>query len=294
MKRRASKRRLELRKQEQKVGLLFISPWIVGVLVFLLFPLIRTMYFSFNNVQYSAERGYIYNWVGWENYRRILTIDVDFVLELQNFIVRIITYVPVIIALSIVIAVLLNAKVKGTNLFRLIFFLPVIILNGQLLDNLKNNGEMSLEVGGLIFRMVSILVPPLFLDAILLLFQTIQEILWFSGVPILIFLAALQKVDRHIYEAAEIDGASVWNIFWKITLPALYPLVGVSIVFLVVYLANFDGNAINGIIQAARTNPARREGYASALSILYAVIQTILILVLYRIFHRQKKDVKTA
>ena len=83
------------KKREMYSGLIFIFPWIIGVLTFIAYPLFRTIYFSFNNVQYSGELGFIYNWVGFENYHRILRIDVDFILEIQNFIIKTITFVPV-------------------------------------------------------------------------------------------------------------------------------------------------------------------------------------------------------
>lgn len=277
-------------KQRRAItGLLFISPWIIGLLTFVAYPLIRTIYASFYNVRYSGERGYIYTLVGLDNYKRILFIDADFVVELQNFVVRILVYVPVVIALSIIIALLLNSKLKGTAIFRLIFFLPIIILNGELMENMSNYGGMDLEVGGLIISVISKITPESMIQVITLLFDTISELLWYCGLPILIFLAALQKIDKSLYEAAQIDGASPWNIFWKITLPVVYPLVSVTIVYVVVFLANFDINPINNIITESRTNPSRREGYASALAVLYAFAQTVLIIVLYFITRRKEK-----
>ncbi len=282
-------KKLSNKKRNALTGLIFISPWIFGFLVFVAFPFFRTIFFSFNIVKYSAELGFIYEYVGLENYKRILTIDVDFVYELQNFVIRIITYVPVIIALSIIIAILLNSKIKGTAFFRLIFFLPIIILNGDLMKNMSDYGGMNLEVSGLILTILQKILPMSIIPAFVLLFDTISEILWYCGVPILIFLAALQKIDRSLYEAAQIDGASHWNIFWKITLPVVYPLISVTIVYVVVFLANFDANPINGIIRDARDDPSRRAGYASALAIIYAIAQTFLITGLYFLTRRKEK-----
>ena len=98
---------------------------------------------------------------------------------------------------------------------------------------------------------------------------------------IVIFLAMLQKIDRSLYEAASIDGANAWSIFWKITLPIIRPAITVSIIFIVVFLANFDGNPINGIILAARSEGSRREGYASAMALIYSFVQIVVITILY-------------
>lgn len=84
-----------------------------------------------------------------------------------------------------------------------------------------------------------------------------------------------------MYEAASIDGASPWTSFWKITLPTIYPLVSICVIYLVVFLANFDLNPINTIIMESKFDGSRREGYASALSLLYSLVQIALILILY-------------
>lgn len=283
---------LNIARKEAITGLLFILPWFIGVLLFVGIPLVRTIYFSFNNVRYSGELGYLYEWIGFENYERILRVDVDFIYEVQNFVVRVFTFVPAIIAISVFIAVLLNSKIKGIAIFRLIFFLPVIVFSGSLLTNLTNNQGFNLEVSGFAYQVIQTVVPNVIESAILLLFRTVTEVLWYCGIPIIIFLAALQKVDHSIYEAAQIDGASAWNIFWKITLPVIFPLVGIVIVFIVVFMGNFDANPILAIIRDSRVNPARREGYASALAILYALLQTTLIVILFKIFNRKEKVVK--
>ncbi|ERJ13061.1 carbohydrate ABC transporter permease [Haloplasma contractile] len=270
-------------------GLLFVSPWIIGFLIFVAYPLFRTVFFSFKNVLWSAETGYTYEHVGFDNYKRILTENIEFSVAAQDFAVEVLIYVPVIIALSIIIAMLLNTKLKGTTLFRLIFFLPIIILNGELMENMNDYGGLSLDVNGLIIGIVHKIAPESMVDIIIFLFDTVLEILWYCGLPILIFLAALQKIDKSLYEAAQIDGASGWNIFWKITLPTIYPLISVTIVYIVVFLANFDANPINDIIREARFDASKREGYASAQALLYALIQTILIVFLYLLTKRREK-----
>jgi len=283
------KKRLSNKSKRSLTGLAFISPGFIGFSVFVAYPLIRTLYFSFNNVQYSAKKGYIYKSVGWKNYQRILFVEFDFMVAIQDFIIQTILYVPVIIALSIIIAILLNNKLKGTTIFRLIFFLPIIILNGKFMENLVTYGGLSFDSSGLIYQVINKVAPDILVSAIVYLFDTVLEILWYCGIPILIFLSALQKMDRSIREAAEIDGASPWNFFWKITLPTIYPLVGVAVVFVVVFLGNWDLNPINKIISDSQYNASRREGYASALAILYAVVQTMLITFLYLITRTREK-----
>jgi ABC-type sugar transport system permease subunit len=267
-------------KKRATAGHMFVLPWTIGFLGLVVYPFGRIVYMSFNNV-FSQQQDYVYNFVGWENYRRILMDDIDFVLEVQNFVVRVLLYTPVIITLAIIIALLLNQDIKGKGIFRMIFFLPIIILNGALLENMSNYGGTDIQISFFILDVITTVVPRFAVALFIEMFGYIVEILWYTGVPILIFLAMLQKIDRSLYEAASIDGANAWSIFWKVTLPIIRPAITVSIIFIVVFLANFDGNPINGIIDAARSRGDRREGYASALAILYSIVQILVISILY-------------
>ena len=107
-------------------GYLFISPWIIGFLALVLYPFGKVVFMSFNIVN-QFQTDYTYKWVGFQNFDRVLFIDIDFVIELQNFIVRVLLYSPVIIALSIIIAMLLNQDVKGKGLFRMVFCMPASV-----------------------------------------------------------------------------------------------------------------------------------------------------------------------
>jgi ABC-type sugar transport system permease subunit len=268
---------LKKSKQTQKrkkaiTGLLFVSPWIIGFLIFFAYPLLQAIYMSFNSV-FASARGFNFQMVGFENYYRILREDVDFLVQAQNFTVSTLINVPVIISISIVIATLLNQKLKATSLFRLIYFIPIIVLNAEIMEILTSNGATQVHSRGFLLMLISMYAPEQVGELLIELFIRIQEILWYSGVPILIFLAALQKCDKSIYEAASIDGASRWESFWKITLPTIFPMITVAIIYLVVFLSNFGMNEINDIILGARARTDRGYGYASALSVLYTILQ---------------------
>lgn len=285
------KRSVTLEKRQAYTGYLFMIPWIVGFFGLFLYPLVRTIYMSLNVVMSSVD-GYVFRWEGLGNYKRILTEDIDFVLAAQNYFVRVLVYTPVIISLAIIIAMLLNQNIKGKGIFRMIFFLPIIILNGELLANISNYGGMDIHMNAFVLDMIYTIVPASAFDIVLNLFSYIIEILWYTGVPILIFLAMLQKVDKSLYEAAAIDGANGWSIFWKITLPTLRSAITVAIIFIVVFLANFDGNPVNDIIITSMNAGNRSEGYASAISIIYSFLQLFVIgiLLLFSI-EREKKRV---
>ena len=277
---------LTMAQKKAFTGYMYMMPWIVGFLGLVVYPFARIVYMSFNNV-FQYQTTYEFEWVGWNNYARILTEDIDFIIEVQNFVVRVLLYTPVIITLAIIIALLLNQDIKGKGFFRMIFFLPIIILNGELLENMSNYGGTDIRLSFFIIDIITTIIPPFAVNLFVEMFGYIVEILWYTGVPILIFLAMLQKIDRSLFEAASIDGANAWSIFWKITLPIIRPAITVSIIFIVVFLANFDGNPINGIILTSRSEGSRREGYASAMALIYSFVQIAVISILYFIA-RQK------
>ena len=285
-----NRKKLSMEKKKALTGYGFISPFIVGFFALVLYPFGRVVYMSFSNViQYQQD--FTYEWIGFENFRRILRVDIDFVLEVQNFLVRVLLYTPVIITLAVIISMLLNQKIKGKGFFRMIFFLPIIILNGELLANMSEYGGMDITLSFFVIDIITTIVPAFAVDLFVELFGIIIEILWYTGVPILIFLAMLQKVDKSLYEAASIDGANAWSIFWKITLPIISPAISVSIIFIVVFLGNFDGNPINSLITDARVRFDRREGYASAMALLYSFIQVFVIGFLLLVSSRSARDV---
>jgi ABC-type sugar transport system permease subunit len=285
--------RLSMKQKKAFTGILFISPWIIGFLAFVAYPLYRTIYMSFHNVMYGNKTGWQYKWVGLENYKRILFEDIDFIVAAQNFFVSTIIYVPVIIALSIIISMLLNQNIKGKSFFRLLFFLPIIILNGELMENMTSLGGMSFSTNQILLDAILMIIPSQSLVMLIVsIFELIVQLLWYSAVPVLIFLAALQKIGKDMYEAASIDGASAWVSFWKITLPTIYPLVSICVVFVVVFLANFETNPINGIILESKYDGSRRDGYASAISLLYTIVQVVLISVLYFMTRSRKPKMR--
>lgn len=161
------------------------------------------------------------------------------------------------------------------------------------MENMSTYGGMSFSSNPLILDAISIVIPSASLVKLIVsTFELIVQLLWYSAVPVLIFLASLQKISKDMYEAASIDGASKWVAFWKITLPTIYPLVSLCVVFLVVFLANFDTNPINGIILESKYDGSRRDGYASALSILYTFVQIALIGILYFGTRSKKKEAR--
>lgn len=264
-----------MKKRIKKIspGLLFIAPWLIGFLVLVLWPLMQSFFFSLNNVRIRPT-GRAFKFIGFNNYRDIFLKDMFFVQELFGFLMSTLLQVPVIVVFSLILAMLLNQDIKFKGLFRTIFFLPVIISSGPVMAQLIEQGATSIPIVDttVIAAAISNVMPSWMATPFIGLFSQIIIILWYSGVQILIFLAGLQKIDRSLYEAAKIDGASSWECFWKITLPTLKPLILLNTVYTLVTLANSGENSIINLIYINMFSATRGYGFASAMAWMYAFV----------------------
>ncbi|WP_416729681.1 carbohydrate ABC transporter permease [Fictibacillus sp. JL2B1089] len=254
-------------------GLLFVSPWIIGFLVFTAFPLLYSLFLSFQEVKITTN-GIKTNFVSFGNYEYAFSVDGTFVDRVLKYLEEMVISVPIIIVFSLIIALLLNQKIKFRGLFRTIFFLPVIIASGPVIKELIDQGITtipSIEQYA-IYQALNDNPDGFFNGILLYLIKNLIVILWYSGVQILIFLAALQKMDKQIFEAAKIDGASNWEFFWKITLPSLKPMIIVNLIYTIVTYSVFSLNPIIEHIQKNMFKVDTGYGYASALSWIYFLI----------------------
>jgi len=266
------------RLREALTGLSFIAIWIVGFLVFTCYPLIRTLWFSFNEVRVTAD-GIRTTYVGWRNYNNAIFLDVQFGDTIVNYLVETAVIVPVIVVFALIVALLLNVKLYGRGVFRTIYFLPVIITSGPVIQQLTDQGATMLPGINDMIELSTLhdSLPEVLADLITYLLGSFITILWFSGVQMLIFLAGLQKLDASMYEAASIDGASRWESFWKLTLPAINPMIVVSVVYTVVMQSVFSLNPVIKLIQGAMYDPAQGMGYSAALAWIYFLAMLVLL-----------------
>lgn len=268
-----------LKSREAMMGYLFILPWLIGVIIFVLRPLGQSFMFALSKVK-MTPKGRISTFIGIQNFTQILQEDETFPTELWEYLIKTIIAVPVIVVFALIIALLLNSKIKGKGFFRLVFFLPVIIASGPVMTQLVDQGAGSIPSlnTSMIASALSFL-PAILVEAIVDVFQNIVLYLWYSGVQILIFLAGVQKIDNSLYEAAKMDGGSTWVCFWKITLPTIKPMILLNAVYTVVFLSNNEQNNIINTIKDAMfgTTGSKGYGYASAMAWLYSLIVIILV-----------------
>ena len=279
------------KKRQMLYGYGFIGIWLIGFILLTLIPLIRSIIFSLSDVSITGNEGIVTYPVGFDNFINILTTDVTFIDSILSFLSEMILYVPVILILSMMIAIMLNQKIKFRALFRGIFFLPVIIVSGPVINELLNQGAGSvplIEQYGMLETIGEIL-PSFLAQPLQSLLSEMIMVLWFSGVQIVLFLAGLQKMSTEVYEAAQIDGASPWETFWKITLPSLRNIMVVAAIYTVVMLSTFSNNEVLGLIRQMMFASNGGYGYASAMSWLYFILISIILVIVVLIIAPKEK-----
>ena len=281
-------------------GYFFIFPWMVGICIFFLSGVANSLLYSFYNLKLDnglqllpltgedALGNTVYTPMA--NYISVFNKELNYPVTLANFAVSLILQLPVIIAFSLIIALMLNGKIKGRGVFRTIFFLPVIIATGPVMAQLTAQGVSSVPmVSQNVITSVLADMPEFIATPISDLFSQLILILWNSGIQILIFLAGLQKVPRTLYEAAKIDGASGWESFWKITLPTVKPLILLNAIYTVVTLATGGSNEIIELIYNATYTATQGYSYAMAMSWIYTLVVAVILVIVFLLF-REKSD----
>lgn len=293
-----SKKKLSNRTREYIAGFLFISPWIIGFAIFGIFPILYSLFLSFNKVTMTAH-GVETIFVGFENFQHALTTDIRMMNELTKFLKESLVMVFVINVFAVLFAVILNGKIKGRGIFRVIFFLPVIVVSGPVMGELLDKGVITMpNIGN--FGVISVIGATFgssIQEFIVNTFSQLIYMFWFSGVQLIVYLTMLQKMDKSMYEAANIDGASTWESFWKITLPGLKPAILINLVYTFILLATFDNNGVISLIKATMFDEKTGFGFATSLAWIYFIVLLVIVgiicLLMYgKFFNREKKYVK--
>ena len=208
-------------KRNQVMGLLFISPWLIGFFFFALFPLVASLYYSMTNYDFIREPQFI----GLANYVRLFTIDPDFWTVMYNTIYYVGFGVPLGIAVAFMIANLLNSDIKGRTLFRSVIYIPSIV--PAVCTAMVWLFILNVQYGAIngILKTIGWPTIPFLSSPELAKPSLIMIYIWAQGTAVVIFLAALQDVPRSLYDAALVDGANAWNRFWNVTVPMCTPVI---------------------------------------------------------------------
>lgn len=296
------KRGLSMRKKEMINGLLFITPWLIGFLVFFAYNFAQAIHFSLSNVVIIPEGGFYLEWMGLSNFKYAFlshaTFNRQLVTSLQNTLID----VPMITFFSLFMALLLNRKFALRGLVRAIFFLPVILATSsvtQALDavlrmmmngvsNISQEFMQSQSMSGInptaiAMTLANFGIPLQVITYIITAANRIYTTITASGVQILIFLAALQAIPSSLYEVAKIEGATAYETFWKITFPMVSPLILTNVIYTIV-----DTYSNSEVVKMAHTVAFNQQnfGLSAAMSIISAAVTCLVLLILGVIISR--------
>jgi multiple sugar transport system permease protein len=263
---------------------LFLTPWLIGLLLITLGPMLASLYLSFTDYNLLGQT----HWVGVDNYLRALSDDQKFLAAVGVTVTYVIVSVPLQLAFALGIAVLLNQGLSGLSLYRSIYYLPSLLGSSVAIALLWRQIFGS---AGLINQLLStvgftnlpawIATPEYALNTLILLH------VWTFGSPMIIFLAGLRQIPQDLYEAAAVDGAGAWTKFLRITVPLLTPVIFFNLVLQMIHafqtftqsyvVSAGTGGPVNStllytlyIYQQAFSN--FRMGYASALAWLLMIV----------------------
>lgn len=275
---------------EQKAwwGFIYVLPWLLGFIFFFLIPFISSFRYSLSKVEANSD-GLIIHFTGFKNYMEALTVNTEFNRSLADSIMNMVTNVPLIVIFSLFIAVLLNQNFIGRPFARAIFFLPVILASGVILNlestsliqavNDQNSGAGAIRGLGA-FELERLMLDAglneSIVDYLTSAVSRIYSVVSQSGVQILIFLAGIQTISPQLYEASKMEGATGYEAFWKITFPMVSPLILVNVIYTII--DSFSNNSMTELIR--ETGFTQFDfGLSSAMAWLYFLAVTLILVI---------------
>ncbi len=284
--------RISYESKQAFSGFMFVLPWFLGFLMFFAIPCLRSLQFSFSKV--SVFEQFKCTWIGLANYKEVLASEATFFRALTATLSDFAVNVPIVLIFSLFVAVLLNRKFPGRGLVRGIFFLPVIVTTGIVMSTFSSSDSDAAFSGdmnnGILFQMTdaSEFLVELGLNETITEYMSkvadrIFDVVWNSGVQILLFLAALQGISPQLYEASSVEGATAWETFWLITFPNVAPIILVNIVYTIVDTYNNPDNKVLGQIDTLM-NIVFNYGGAAAASWSFFVVVLLLLGVIFGVY----------
>lgn len=273
-----------LQRRKAISGYLFILPFILGFLMFMVQPICQSLYMSFCNVEISAS-GFNYVFSNIAMYKRAFTVDPEYNQLLVEELGRMCINSLAIMVFSFFVALILNQKFKGRAFVRAIFFLPVILSSGVILgvetDNalLSSMADIIEETGGTGTSITGAIETILqtsgigsgAFDIVFEIVDGIYDVAIASGIQIIIFLSGLQTISDSMYEAAAVEGCTAWESLWKITFPMISSLFLVNWIYTIVdFCMRSDNEVIEKITETMIEQ--LNYGFASAMAWAYFVI----------------------
>ena len=275
---------------KSRYGYGFTALWVIGFILFFAYPLIQSVIYSFSDVIITVE-GVTTKFVGLKNYDYVLKAHPKYTAWLTADITSILYSLPIILLVSLVLALLLNQKFKGRIFFRAVYFVPVIIASGVVLTLLfKTTSEdltsagVATALSGSMFSVEDVVgwlsIPSGVAEVVKNIINNIFDLLWSCGIQTVLFIAGLQSIPRTLYEASKVEGATKWEEFWFITFPSLGSVTLLVSVYTMVDIFINTRNQLIGNVYSL-INSGNYDETSAMLWFYFLVIGAIMGIILY-------------
>lgn len=272
----------------------FILLWLIGFITFFIRPLVMMVIYTFAE-PVNGDTSYELVFRGLQYYKRLFLEDPDFLQMLSNSFLDLLKNVPIIVSVSLLVAVILNQKFIGRVFFRGVFFIPVIVATGMVMKILNgdylagnmmqgNAASALMSVGSVADLLERLQIPQQLNTWLIGAANSIFDLLWKTGIQILLFIAALQTVPPSVYEASSVEGASGWDNFWKVTLPIISPMILLCVVYTIIDSFIDTGNELMGRILSYAQE--MQTSYSSTMALVYFVCVLVFMGIVYKIIGR--------
>lgn len=298
------KKSLRLTRRQQRAGYLFVLPWVFGFIFFFLQPFLESMWYAVNNVTMGSS-GIEAKFVGLGNLKYLILEDSKFLINLWEVTADMLVQVVVCTILSLLVAVVLVQNFRGRTVYRAIFFLPIIMTSGvvysmvgSVVDSMGvSTGNAYMNGNTIITMMERSGISETLITVIKGAVESIYVMAVNCGVPILLYISGLQKIPESAYEAARIEGAGNWDIFWKITVPKISPIIFLNIVYSIVdsctaYGREEDGNVMMMAIQEMGFGKSMKFGMSSAMAWMYFAVIVFFLLLAWLLVGRKANKIE--
>lgn len=283
-----------LERLKERYAYMFISPWIFGMIVFFLYPIFHSVYLSFSKMSIGTA-GVITRFLGIENYYKILVTDPDYLDSVLEAFKNMFVSVPFILVVSMVLALLLNGSYKGRIFYRGLYFLPVIIASGTVLQLFLTAGSsnatqaaVSDAAGFDLIDFDAVLsglnLPSFIEDYLSLALSEIFMLVWQSGIQTILIIAGLQSIPELHYEVARVEGANAWETFWFVTFPQLIRTMVLVVIFSIIEVCAANTNEV--ISAAYRKFNDIEYGIGSAMLWFYYIFVAAVMVAIFLIYQK--------
>ncbi len=283
---------------KSRYGMIFVTPWCIGLALFFVIPLFKSLYYSFSDVVFGAT-GLEITFEGLKNYKYIFAEEAEFTNNIADSLTSFAYSFPLIIIISLVLAIILNGDFKGRTFYRALYFTPVIIAGGTVItllltvtstsaEALSNSNSVTAEIIEIGDVLNVLGLPSVISQYLGSAVNSIMNLLWKCGIQIVLFIAGMQSIPQLHYEVATVEGASAWETFWFVTIPELLRVIFLVCIFTIVEIMVDEGNKV---MRGAYTYlQSQRYGIGNAMLWSYfAIISVILGIVFYSYIAANKK-----